>query len=260
MRKRTRWLPVLGLAAFLVGCAVSSPREGTITQISVLDALLAGDYDGTCTCAQLLEYGDTGLGTFQALDGEMIVLDGEIFQARADGTVSRPDPDLPVPFAAVCRFPETPSLSSPAGLDYEQFQAWLDGRLGNLNVPRVIRLRGRFPAMKVRSVPRQEKPYPPLAEVAAHQPVFEFKDVAGTVVGFRLPPYVKGINVPGYHLHFISDDRSRGGHILDFRTGENVLEIAPEGQFTIVLPVDAGTFAAVDFSRDREAEMHKVER
>ena len=79
-----------------------------------------------------------------------------------------------------------------------------------------VMIQGEFSYVKTRSVPAQEKPYPPLAEVTKNQPTFEFTDVTGTMVGFRCPPYVTGINVPGYHLHFLTDDRTAGGHLLEF--------------------------------------------
>lgn len=38
------------------------------------------------------------------------------------------------------------------------------------------------------------------------------------MLGFRFPTYMEGLEVAGYHLHFISDDRSRGGHVLGSRS------------------------------------------
>ena len=36
----------------------------------------------------------------------------------------------------------------------------------------------------------------------------------GSVVGFRFPDASSGIEVAGYHLHFVSHDRTVAGHVL----------------------------------------------
>ena len=81
-----------------------------------------------------------------------------------------------------------------------------------------IRLDGRFEFVRARSVPPQSPPYRPLTEVVLEQHVFELTDVAGTMLGFRFPDYAEGIEVSGYHLHFLTDDRRRGGHVLSSRS------------------------------------------
>ena len=119
---------------------------------------------------------------------------------------------------------------------------------------------GVFSRLKTRSVPRQKKPYPRLVEVARKQPTFEFRNVKGTIVGFRCPAFVKGINVPGYHLHFITEDRTGGGHVLDFKLikGEIGVDITPN--FYLMLPAGEGVFEDLDLTVDREKELRKAER
>ncbi len=114
--------------------------------------------------------------------------------------------------------------------------------------------------MKTRSVPAQKKPYPPLSQVTKNQPEFNYKNVSGIIVGFRCPPYVKGINVPGYHLHFISDDFTKGGHILDFKIKSGKCEIDLCDKFFLILPKDVTDFENVDLSKDRSEELMDVER
>ena len=113
---------------------------------------------------------------------------------------------------------------------------------------------------KGRSVPAQKKPYPPLTEVTKDQPVFHLKDIAGTIVGFRSPAYVKGIGVPGYHLHFISDSFSSGGHILDFSLKQGTLGIDICNRFLMVLPEGENDFSRIDLSIDRSKDLDKAER
>lgn len=241
----------------LAGCA-TSPKN-TLTQVSTIDALLTGAYDGQMTLSQLLRYGDFGIGTFDGLDGEMIVMDHQVYQARADGTVHLMPTNSTTPFACVVSFtPDmTPGLTEV--LTEKTFQTRVDGLAPNQNLFLAVRFDGYFTSMKVRSVPKQEKPYPPLAEVAQHQAEFEYIGVSGTILGFRCPAFVKGVNVPGYHLHFISDDKTKGGHILDFTTVGGNLQLDACNRFYMILP-EQEQFAALDLSQDRSQELEKVEK
>ncbi|HAL92883.1 MAG TPA: acetolactate decarboxylase, partial [Verrucomicrobia bacterium] len=113
--------------------------------------------------------------------------------------------------------------------------------------------------MRTRSVPPQKRPFPPLKDVAATQPVFDLENVSGTVVGFRCPSYVAGVNVPGDHLHFLSQDRSRGGHILAFEMVAGTVRVDGLDRFAMRLPATED-FAAADLARDRQADLQGVEK
>ena len=248
---------VAGFCLLVTGCV---SREGVVYQTSTIDALLAGVYDGEMSCAQLLRHGDLGIGTFDGLQGEMVVLDGELYQVRADGKVYHPDLSVKTPFATVCNFEADGTLSPANGTDFEAFRSMVDRHAPNQNLFCAIRMTGHFTAMKTRSVPGQTKPYPPLAEVTRNQPEFEMVAVSGSVVGFRCPAYVKGINVPGYHLHFISDDRTQGGHILSFEIAEASCEVDVLNHYALTLPAGASAFAETDLSKDRSQELRRVEQ
>ncbi|MGE4489117.1 MAG: acetolactate decarboxylase [Kiritimatiellales bacterium] len=252
-----RLLILLILPALLVGCS-TAPKD-TLMQVSTIDALLAGVYDGQISVEQLLRYGNLGIGTFDALEGEMIVIDGKVYQARVDGTVKEMPKCTTTPFASVVQFSPDHSASINRLLSEQELLAKVDAMAPNRNLFAAVRFDGTFPSMKVRSVPKQDKPYPPLAEVTLHQAVFEYADITGTVLGFRCPAFVKGINVPEYHLHFISTDRSQGGHILDFTTGGGMLGVDSCSRFYMLL-TDQKQFAAVDLGRDRSEELRKVEQ
>ncbi len=259
MLKRTAvWLSV-GLLLILAGCSALPVRD-TVTQTSTIDALLAGAYDGNMTCDHLLTYGDLGIGTFDRLDGEMVLVDGRVYQVRADGRVYTPDTSLTTPFAAVCAFSPDRTFTLDNGLDYDGVQQMLNQLVPNQNLFCAVKMSGTFTRMHTRSVPAQEKPYPPLAEVTRHQPEFHMENISGQIVGFRCPAYVKGINVPGYHLHFISDDRTRGGHILGFETAAGSGGVDVCDRFLLLLPQEDEMFGAVDLTRDRGAELEAVEQ
>jgi len=252
-------LVFIGVIFILSFSGCSSIPENRVAQRSTIDALLAGAYDGSMSCRQLLEYGDFGIGTFDRLDGEMIVLDGEIYQIKSDGKVYNPDLSIMTPFAAVSSFRPDIIFTIPGRLDYAGLESTIDNYAPNQNEFIAIKVTGRFSRMKVRSVPAQQKPYPPLVEVTKKQKIFEIKDIEGSIVGFRSPPFVKGINVPGYHCHFLSDDRNKGGHILDCEIISGIVELDSCNQFLLILPEDSDSLEDIDLSPDRSIELDKVE-
>ncbi|NLX07795.1 MAG: acetolactate decarboxylase [Phycisphaerae bacterium] len=241
----------------LCGCAQTGRHE-TLYQVSTLAALMDGRYDGLTTVADLRTRGDLGIGCFHALDGEMILLDGRCFRVSADGQVRQAGPRDTMPFAAVTFFEAEKGWPLAAGWTFEQCRNELDSRLPTANLPYAIRITGRFAYVKTRSVPRQAKPYPPLVKVAEHQPTFEFRDVEGVMVGFRLPEYLSGVNMAGYHLHFLTADRTGGGHVLDFTAEDARIEIDDCSRFDLVLPTDEA-FGKADLSKANR-DVETVER
>jgi acetolactate decarboxylase len=230
----------------------------TITQVSILDALLASRFDGCLPCRELLEHGDLGTGTFDRMDGEMIIVDGRIYQVKADGRVYVPDPDNRTPFATVCRFrpDDTWTLSEP--IDLEAMEKLIDEKAPNQNVFCAIRVEGSFSYMKTHALRMQSKPYPPTAEVTRAVAQFEMKEVSGTIVGFRCPPYVKGINDTGYHLHFLSDDKTQGGHIRAFVMDRGTCAIDICSNHFVILPEDGAALAGIDLSKDLVGQFHRA--
>lgn len=264
--KRARLLLkiLLGIALYALAVLSSAAvvraqdKADVLFQVSTIDALLDGVYDGVCPVADLAAHGDTGIGTFHALDGEMAVLDGVAYQIRADGSVRVAPEGVSTPFAAVTPFEPDLELRLGPVASMGDLAAALQARLPNPNIFYAVRATGRFRTMKTRSVPAQDKPYPPLKEVAAHQPVFDFSDVDGDVVGFWSPAFVKGLGVPGFHLHFVSADRTGGGHMLDCSSGGLTVFLDATPAFTVLLP-ESDAFAATDLARDRSEELKKVE-
>ena len=254
-----RLLCLAFVICLLVSGCVTASRD-VVFQTSTIDALLAGVYDGDMSCHNLLKRGDFGIGTFNCLDGEMVLLDGNIYQIKADGKVYQPAPSVKTPFATICKFSTDRAIPVKTGSDYETIENLINEYAPNQNLFYAIKITGQFRSMKTRSVPGQQKPYPPLKEVTRNQPEFYMKDISGTIVGFRCPPYVKGINVPGYHLHFISNDRTQGGHVLNFEIVDGKCEIDVLNQYFLMLPVNTKEFAKTDLSRDRSEELKDVER
>jgi len=238
---------------------VPTDRE-TFYQVSTIDALMQGVFDGVQPVAELKKHGDFGIGTFDALDGEMIVLDGVIYHAKADGKIYRAPDNLTTPFATVTYFDRDRTDTTGTAMNFTVFSSAMSGQLPSQNMVYAVRMQGVFPVMKVRAIPAQQKPYPTLSEAAMNQSVYSYANATGTVVGFYTPVFFKGLNVEGYHLHFISDDRQTGGHILDFTVPVNTpveYDITPE--FYMILPT-SGDFTGADLSQDLSEELAKVEK
>ena len=253
------WL-LAGLAAFsALGCTRQGADRDVLFQTSTIFALMQGAYDGEMTIGELKRRGDTGLGTFNALNGEMVVLDGVAYRVTADGRAAVVGDSARTPFAAVTFFEADRTARLKGPTDFRKLTEAIDAILPTKNVPYAVRIAGEFRYVRTRSVPAQRRPYPRLVEVVKNQPTFEFRNVCGRVVGFRLPGYVKGLNVPGYHLHFLTADKSAGGHVLDLVAAEVKIEIDSCSAIHAAMPQTAG-FAAADLSLQNAEELRKVEK
>ena len=233
-----RFARALHVEALRRGELHAESDPAVLFQASTIGALLEGAYEGDVSFAELAEHGDLGLGTLNALDGEMIALDARFFRADVDGRLNEIDPDELTPFAVVVPF-ESRIVHSidRAGVTQAELLAALDGIAEAYDGACALRIEAdRFATICARSVPRQSPPYRPLAEVIADQHVFELHDVEGTIVGFRFPDHSEGIELGGYHLHFVTADRSRGGHVLDFTADRASAHIDPASDLRVELP------------------------
>ena len=211
-------------------------EPGVLFQASTIGALLDGAYDGDVTFAELAEHGDLGLGTLNALDGEMIAIDGRFYRADVDGRITEIDPQTRTPFAVVIAFVPLIEFEISEPISQEDLCAEIDRRVGDDGEACGLRIDGRFQAVRARSVPRQREPYRPLTEVISDQHVFELTEVEGTIVGFRFPDHAGGIEAVGYHLHFIDAARERGGHVLGCRLRSGRVRVDPSTHLRVELP------------------------
>ena len=210
----------LTLAALVWNAGCTQPYSGKSSaefQNATIDALLDGNYDGDMPFSELKRHGDFGLGTFDHLDGEMVALHGTFYQVTSDGHVHVADDAMKSPFSAVTFFRSGTARPLTAAATYHDLQTALDGMRQSDGRVFAFCVEGRFAHVRVRSVPRQKPPYRRLAEVTKEQTVFDLKDVSGTLVGFWFPESLRHVNVPGYHFHFLTNDRTAGGHVLDLK-------------------------------------------
>ncbi len=259
--KRTTFLSIsLNIIFLLTLLQTNAQNKDQLFQVGTVNALLAGAYDGIMETEELHSSGNFGLGTFDKLDGEMIVYEGNIYQVRYDGKVIKNDVPALTPFAAVVNFNSDEHFEISSIDSFENLVKVLSNKIENRNLPSAVEINGTFEYVKVRSVPAQKKPYPTLAEAAKEESVFEYENIEGTLIGFFMPEYFKSFNVPGLHVHFLSLDEMKGGHLLDLKLKKGISEIDILNEFYVYLPDDSDHFKNLDLNKDRSEELENVER
>ena len=234
------------IIAALEGCrpAIQADRD-TLFQVSTISALMQGVYDGGMTLGELRPYGDFGIGTF--------------YRAQLDGSIINVPDDTRTPFAEVTFLDNDVIVSPDKSMNLGQMQAYIDSLLPSLNLFYAIKVEGQFSYMKTRSVPAQSQPYPTLTEAVKNQQVTESHDIEGTMIGFRCPPYIDGVNIPGYHLHFIDKDLKKGGHVLDCQTSDIKIIIDNTANFIMELPGNKH-FYQVNLGQSDQQGLNQVEK
>lgn len=233
-------------AAFTVLAVAALPAQAEEAyQISTISSLLAGGYDGDVTIQDMVRHGDFGIGTFNGVDGEMMVLDGKVYRGTTDGSAAQVAGSELTPFAVVTAFRPQGSEPVAAGQSLEQLQAALDRLPHSAARILAVRVDGHFQNILVRSEPRQTPPYRPLNEVIKEQQVtHEFDNVDGTLIGFRFPAAASSVNVAGWHFHFLTADRKRGGHVLTLTTGPGKAAVEEITDLLIRFPKTAPSASA----------------
>jgi acetolactate decarboxylase len=233
-------------------------EHATLFQVSTSAALVKGVYRGVVTVGELKQHGDFGLGTFDGLDGEMLALDGHFYQMRGGGEVTEPGDDARVPFAVVTAFRAERESTIDGVESFDALAARLDGMRGSANLFYAVRVEGRFARVRARAVCKAAAGAS-LVEAASHQAEFELTDVVGAVAGFWAPSYARTINIAGWHLHFVTADRSSGGHVLDCRGAGLRAQAQGLADVRIALP-ETAAFLQADLSQDPSRDLDVAER
>jgi acetolactate decarboxylase len=189
-----------------LAAAATSARAAEAYQIATISSLLAGGYDG---------------------DTHPV--------ARSERT----------PFAVVTHFRPRGSMKVVAGQALEQLHAALDALPYSAAQILAARIDGHFQSIRLRSEPKQTPPYRPLAEVIKEQQVVNtLEEADGTLIGFRFPAAASSVNVAGWHFHFLTADRTRGGHVLALNTGEGRAAVEDISDLRISFPAKAPASSA----------------
>lgn len=211
-----------------------------IYQISTLQALALGYSRSVVTVRELLEHGDIGLGTFEDVNGEMIVVDGQCFRATEDGTVWEADSDMGVPFASVAKAGNAAGFEVEDINDIEKLKEVLTLKIEEdfgLNSMHIARIDGEFRCVCARSESAYRSHHVDLKDILAQtQRDFRFENIAGTLVCLYYPDYMDGINAPGWHVHFLSKDRTKGGHVFDLAVARGLVRLTKISHIEIQLP------------------------
>jgi alpha-acetolactate decarboxylase len=236
--------------------------SNALFQYSVVTALMDGVASNGLPLHSLLQYGDHGLGTFRYMGGEMIIIDGQIYSMRSNGSVSLISPseqtDTITPYAMVTRFSPTVTKEVKLG-GKDELEAFLTNLMPRTrNNYLAFRIDGVFKSVTVRAAGPQKEKGEGLVAVCARQTVFELEPeegggIKGTIIGFRSPAFLQGVSVAGDHLHFITKDRKRGGHMLGFET-EGKVEVQVAGMWKVELefPKDDEEFDQAKLKGDDE--------
>lgn len=234
------------------------PDANRIYMCAPVNVLVEGIYEQKIPFTKVKQYGDFGLGTFDHLDGEMVMLDGTIYQINAAGNVHQVDENALTPFACVTFYRPLSRDKLEVDMPHEAFQTWLEGLLPSPNIFYALRIEGSFSYIKVRSVPKQDN-YRPLVDVTRNQTVFTFTDIEGTLAGFFTPAFLGSVSVPGMHLHFLSADRQRGGHLLECRPRnvEAGVQMIPILELSLPISLD---YLTLDFHRNTKQDLSKAEQ
>lgn len=219
-------------------------QRRTLWQTSLMSALLAGVYDGETTVGEVLRHGDFGVGTFNHLDGEMVVSEGVAHHLYADGTVTAAADGDRTPFAAVVRFTADTTIPVEGAAGRDEVLDVFERTLPSTNLMYALRIDGDFDEVTTRTVRGQQQPYPRFTDVAAGQETRTSGPVRGSVLGFRLPAFEEGLSVPGYHLHHLADDHRSGGHVLDFRLRRGDVRAMVVDDLQIRIPSDPAFLSA----------------
>jgi acetolactate decarboxylase len=226
-------------------------------QVSTSSALVEGVSEGALDVGTLRKYGDLGIGTFEHLDGEMVVVDGHVFQVRSDGSVREVADEVLTPFATVAQFRPDAAITLNRCSGYANLIGVFDQLRPTENTFFSLRVDGYFDYIRTRALCRME-PGTKLVDAANVQPEFEYRNVYGTMVGLWSPEYTKTLSIPGYHLHFLSEDRKGGGHLLECRGAELTLQLQRGTRFNLVLP-ETSSFLDADLRRDPTGDLEKAE-
>ena len=230
----------------------------TLFQVSTSAALVEGLYQGAVRVSRLLRHGDFGLGTFIDLDGEMVVLEGVCYRVASDGIVTNVEGDRLIPYAVVTRFSPELTKSSQRFNSFSELVAVCDGLRSTDNMFYAFRIEGRFSFVKTRvmkAVPHGTG----LKAASSGQEEFNFEDEEGTLVGLWSPGFAGSFSVPGYHFHFLSADRKRGGHMLECGAADITIRGCAMHEMHVSLP-ETTEFLRADLSRDPGDDLMSAER
>jgi acetolactate decarboxylase len=216
--------------------ALTPIHQDTLFQVGTVASLLSGAYEGDIDFDTLALHGDTGLGTFDRVDGELIALDGFFYRIDANGVAKEVAPETCTPFAVVSHFRPTIQFSATDVESMDSLILLIDNYLSSPDIFYMIRIDAELDYIHYRSEFPQTKPYRPLLETLHElQQEFKLNHTYATLIGLKSPSSSKPLNSPGHHFHFIDEDRKTGGHVFDLRILNATIRVQPLSNWNIHL-------------------------
>lgn len=253
---------VLLTAMFLVNTASAAHvNREVIYQVALLQSLALGEFEGSITVKQLKTFGDTGIGTFEGVDGEMIVLDGVVYRANQQCKINVVDDKVTVPFSNVTFFDKDFSVKLN-NVDKDALEKILNEQVEKhgRNSFYMVKISGEFASMHVRSELGAKKPFnQTLVELLKTQNEVDKENVRGTVVGLYCPDFMTSLNSAGWHFHFVSDDKKFGGHVLGLNLKNGEAQFDKTDNFRMSLP-PTKSFQERNFKADLREDIRKAEQ
>jgi acetolactate decarboxylase len=253
------------LFVILTGMSISSfAQQKTVkTDHNLFSAgyaagFIGGLYEAWYPYKALEQHGDFGLGAPANLDGEIVISHGKIYQTRFTGKTTLMTDSGKTPYAIVCFFHKDTTLKPGRSMSKDALYQYLDSVLNNKNGMYAIHITGNFRYVKTRAFPPVQKPYLPLAAMLDKQHFFEFRNIGGELIGYKLPAFLEGAHISGSHFHFLSDSKEAGGHLIDLITDNITIEVETLNSYTMDIPQTA-EFRNFDFKKDRKEEIKSVE-
>ena len=232
MIKKNNYVIYFFSLLFIVSCTkevkeITRPIEQSdaIFQYSTMVDLVNGVFEGNLTQAEYKSYGDFGIGTYNGVNGEMVYYGGIPYRVSFEGPVVVPPSDFLIPFANTKFFVADSSFSISINTDDDSLKNNLLNTLLANDKPAAIKISGEFTYLKTRSVPKQTPPYGSIYDVIALQNTFDLENSNGTIVGFWMPEKLNNLNFPGFHFHYLNNEFTAGGHVLEFEFKSGTVEI-----------------------------------
>jgi acetolactate decarboxylase len=255
----TAILLVFSLNFSLIAQQKNETAANNLYSAGYASAFIGGLYDAWYPYKDLHQHGDFGLGAPAMLDGELIVLHGKLYKTQYTGKTSPVSDAEKTPYAVVCFFHAAKVYKPGKDLNKATLFKYLDSVLTNQNGIYAIHISGNFKYVKTRAFPPvSQKPYLLLAAMLDRQHFFEFNTIKGDLAGYKLPVFMEGPHISGYHFHFLSADKASGGHMIDLLTDDITIEVDTLDSYTMQLP-QTPDFNNFDFKKDRKEEIKSVE-
>lgn len=196
------------------------------------ESLLSGNYDGQTCIDEVLKSGNFGLGTLNGLKGELIILDGVAYAANGDGNLQLVEKTAKTPFTTITNFEKHLSVEIHEAL-YADLVYKMPLWFPSAKYYYAIQIEGRFGQIDYRGSWGITSENPDLLSVIKNSGTITEYDLEGVLVGFFVPDHANGVNIPGFHFHFVDISRRFGGHVVDFNIESGKVFISQKKNFKI---------------------------